>query len=139
MVNAMKHPVLKAFDNVDKAVYDEKIQWWAEDIVDTFGDFLSDIYAECVELHDREKQMRNEVLDWFYGRETVEASAAYCMQCLNLLQNQREWDECFCNGCDDAIHNSERGVAETILSYIADDVTTEVITRMELLLAKENE
>lgn len=135
MVNAMKHPVLKAFDNVDKAVYDEKIQLWAGDVMDTFGDFLSDIYAECVELHDREKQVTNEISDWFYGRETVESSAAYCMQCLNLLQNKSEWDKCF----EDASPDSEREVAQMIISYIAGDVATEVITRMEILRTKENE
>ena len=135
MVNAMKHPVLKIFENVDKAVYEKTIQWWAGDVMDTFGNYLLDIYTESGAQSDREKEVTNEISDWFYGRETVESSAAYCMQCLNLLQNKSEWDKCF----EDASPDSEREVAQMILSYIAGDVATEVINCMEILRTKANE
>ena len=77
MVNAMKHPVLKTFENVDKAAYEKTIQWWAGDVMDTFGNYLLDIYTESGAPNDREKEVTNEILDWFCGRETVESSAAY--------------------------------------------------------------
>ena len=117
-----------AFDNVDESVYNKTVQWWADDVMNTFGEYLMTLYSEGATQSSREfygkPKITAEIEEWFQG-----GSAAYCMCCLELLESEADWD------VDGA---NEEDLSEYIISGSASDVATEVMKRLEKQLAGEN-
>lgn len=128
MKNTKKITLKAAFDNVDEAVYNNTVQWWADDVMNTFGEYLMSLYSEGATHPSREfygkPKITAEIKEWLQG-----GSAAYCMCCFDLLESESNWD------VDDA---NEAELSEYIISGIASDIATEVMKRLEKQLAGEN-
>lgn len=117
-----------AFDNVDETVYNKTVQWWTDDVMSTFGEYLMTLYSEGSTQSSREfygkPKITAEIEEWFQG-----GSAADCMCCLELLESEADWD---------VEGENEEELSEYIISGIASDVATEVMKRLEKQLAGEN-
>lgn len=135
MTNTRKDVLKAAFDNVDSEVYGKAIQEWTDDVMRTFGDFLLSIYSEEQTESNRRfycgPKVEAEILDWFQG-----AHASSYLHCLELLENEYEWDD----GNDDGAEvDPGDELQEHIHSCIAGDVAAEVMLRLEKQLAENAE
>ena len=132
MTSTRKEELKAAFDNVSSEVYSKAIQEWTDDVMNTFGELLLTIYSnEKTEPNRRfycGPKVTAEIQEWFQG-----AHASYYLQCLDLLENESEWDD----GNDDGTEvDPGDELQEHIRSRIAGDVAEEAMLRLEKQLVE---